>query len=80
MAYPRHCAFVRGDGYTTIPCRDEKLILPPNWDVDENRPVLASQILSHNIEDGGIVLIGGSNTGEKEASAAVNSAALDLVS
>ena len=80
MAYPRHCDFVRGDGYTTILCRDGKLILPPNWDVDENRPVLASQIRSHNIEDGDIVLIGGSNTGEREASAAANSAALDLVS
>lgn len=68
-----------GDGCTTIVCKNGKLILPPNWIVDERSPGLASQIRSHGTENGDVVLIGGSNTGIREAATAANSAALKLI-
>jgi len=69
-----------GDGCTTIICKDGILILPPDWDVEANRPALASQIRAHGVEEGDVVLIGGSNTGRRKAAAAANSAALELIS
>lgn len=68
-----------GDGCTTIVCRKGKLILPPEWDVDANTPEMASRIRSYGINDGDIVLIGGSNTDRTMAAAAANSAALELL-
>ena len=68
-----------GDGCTTIVCRNGRLILPPEWDVDANTPELASSIRSYGISDGDIVLIGGSNTDRTMAAAAANSAALELL-
>ena len=68
-----------GDGCTTIVCRNGRLILPPEWDVDANTPELASKIRSYGISDGDIVLIGGSNTDRTMAAAAANSAALELL-
>ena len=68
-----------GDGCTTIVCRNGRLILPPEWDVDANTPELASRIRSYGISDGDIVLIGGSNTNRTMAAAAANSAALELL-
>ena len=68
-----------GDGCTTIICKGGRLILPPDWDVDESSPSMSSQIRSHGIEEGDVVLIGGSNTGRREAAAAANSAAMELV-
>ena len=68
-----------GDGCTTIILRNGELILPPDWNIDEHSPGLASQIRAHGMEEGDIVLIGGSNTGRREAAVAANSAALELV-
>lgn len=68
-----------GDGCTTIVCRNGRLILPPEWDVDANTPEMASKIRSYGISDGDIVLIGGSNTNRTMAAAAANSAALELL-
>ena len=68
-----------GDGCTTIVCREGELILPPDWDVEENTPKLASQIRAYGISEGDIVLIGGSNTDRTMAAAAANSAALELL-
>ncbi len=42
-------------------------------------PELAAQIRSHGMEEGDVVLIGGSNTGMRDAAVATNSAALELV-
>ena len=52
---------------------------PPDWSIDEHSPELAAQIRSYGMEEGDVVLIGGSNTGRREAAAAANSAALELV-
>ena len=41
--------------------------------------MFASQIHAHGMEEGDVVLIGGSNTGMREAAVAANSAALELV-
>lgn len=68
-----------GDGCTTIICREGKLILPPDWDVEENTPELGAQIRGYGISEGDIVLIGGSNTNRTMAAAAANSAALELL-
>ena len=68
-----------GDGCTTIILRDGELVLPPDWSIDEHSPELAAQIRSHGMEEGDVVLIGGSNTGMREAAVAANSAALELV-
>ena len=68
-----------GDGCTTIILRDGELILPPDWSIDEHSPELAAQIRAHGMEEGDVVLIGGSNTGRREAAVAANSAALELV-
>ena len=76
----RNCALkVGADGCTTIVCEGGALVLPPDWDVDERTPELASQIRRHGISDGDVVLIGGSDTGPRMASAASNSAALALL-
>lgn len=69
-----------GDGCTTIVCRDGRLILPPDWNIDEKSPDMASRIRSYGIAEGDIVLIGGSNTGVREAANAVNTAVLELTS
>ena len=68
-----------GDGCTTIILRDGELVLPPDWSIDEHSPELAAQIRAHGMEEGDVVLIGGSNTGRREAAVAANSAALELV-
>lgn len=68
-----------GDGCTTILCKDGRLLLPPDWDVEENTPELGAQIRGHGISEGDIVLIGGSNTNRTMAAAAANSAALELL-
>ena len=68
-----------GDGCTTIVCREGVLMLPPDWNVDERSPQLASDIRRHGITDGDVLLIGGSNTGIREAARAVNSAMLELI-
>ena len=68
-----------GDGCTTIVCREGVLMLPPDWNVDERSPQLASDIRRHWITDGDVLLIGGSNTGIREAARAVNSAMLELI-
>ena len=44
--------------------------------IDSDR---AAQIRAHGMEEGDVVLIGGSNTGMREAAVAANSAALELV-
>ena len=69
-----------GDGCTTIVCRDGRLILPPDWNIDEKSPDMASRIRSYGIAEGDIVLIGGSNTGVREAANAANTAVLELTS
>lgn len=68
-----------GDGCTTIICRNGELVLPPDWSIDGNSPGMATRIRSYGISDGDVVLIGGSNTGIREAAAAANSAAMALV-
>ena len=68
-----------GDGCTTIILRDGELILSPDWSIDKHCPELAAQIRAHDMEEGDVVLIGGSNTGMREAAVAANSAALELV-
>ena len=68
-----------GDGCTTIILRDGELVLPPDWSIDEHSPELAAQIRAHGMEEGDVVLIGGSNTGRREAAVAANSAALELI-
>ena len=68
-----------GDGCTTIVCREGRLVLPPEWSIDDNSPSLAAQIHGYGVTDGDVVLIGGSNTGVREAAAAANSAALALL-
>ena len=70
---------VCGDECTTIILRDGELVLPPDWSIDEHSPELAVQIRAHGMEEGDVVLIGGSNTGRREAAVAANSAALELV-
>ena len=70
---------VCGDGCPIIILRDGVLILPPGWSIDEHSPELAAQIRPHGMEEGDVVLIGGSNTGMREAAVAANSAALELV-
>uniref|UniRef100_UPI0037DCF24E DUF4443 domain-containing protein n=1 Tax=Methanomethylophilus alvi TaxID=1291540 RepID=UPI0037DCF24E len=47
---------------------------PPDWSIDEHSPELAAQIRAHGMEEGDVVLIGGSNTGRREAAVAANSA------
>ena len=69
-----------GDGCTTIVCKDGELILPPDWNIDEKSPDMASRIRSYGIADGDVVLIGGSNTGVREAANAANNAVLELMS
>lgn len=69
-----------GDGCTTIVCKDGELILPPDWNIDEKSPDMASRIRSYGIAEGDIVLIGGSNTGVREAANAANNAVLELMS
>ena len=69
-----------GDGCTTIVCRDGRLILPPDWNIDEKSPDMASRIRSYGIAEGDIELIGGSNTGVREAANAANTAVLELTS
>ena len=76
----RNCAIrIGADGCTTIVCTEGSLILPPDWNLDERSPELASCIRRHGIEDGDVVLIGGSDSGPRLASAASNSAALALL-
>ena len=70
---------VCGDGCPTITLRDGEFILSPDWSIDEHCPELAAQIRSHGIEEGDVVLIGGSNTGMREAAMTANSAALELI-
>ena len=73
----RNCAIrVGADGCTTIVCREGSLTLPPDWDVDERTPALASQIRRYGVSDGDVVLIGGSDVSPRLAS---NSAALALL-
>ena len=74
------CAFKSsGNGFTTMILRDGELVLPPDWSIDEHSPELAAQIRAHGMEEEDVVLIGGSNTGMREAAVAANSAALELV-
>ena len=76
----RNCALrIGADGCTTIVCRGGALVLPPDWNIDEKSPALASRIRRYDIEEGDVVLIGGSDTGLRMASAASNSAALALL-
>ncbi len=76
----RNCAIkVGADGCTTIVCKGGALVLPPDWNIDEKSPALASQIRRYDVEEGDVVLIGGSDTGPRMASAASNSAALALL-
>ncbi len=76
----RNCALrVGADGCTTIVCRGGALVLPPDWNIDEKSPALASRIRRYDIEEGDVVLIGGSDTSPRMASAASNSAALALL-
>ena len=56
---------VCGDGCPTIILRDGELIPSPDWSIDEHSPELAAQIRAHGMEEGDVVLIGGSNTGIK---------------
>ncbi|MBR7152226.1 MAG: hypothetical protein IKD00_00570 [Candidatus Methanomethylophilaceae archaeon] len=68
-----------GDGCTTIFYRNDQLLMPPNWNVDENTPELSEQIRRYDLRENDLILIGGSNIGLRQAGAAVNSAMLDLV-
>ncbi len=48
------------EGCTTILYRDGKLLMPPDWDLDVNRPALASTIRSiEEMEDGDVIIVGG---------------------
>ena len=76
----RNCALrIGADGCTTIVCRGGALVLPPDWNIDEKSPALALQIRRYDVEEGDVVLIGGSDTSPRMASAASNSAALALL-
>lgn len=68
-----------GDGCTAIVCRDGRLLLPPDWDVDERSPALAAEIRGTGISDGDVVIIGGSDVRRRYAIASAVSAAFALL-
>ncbi len=48
------------EGCTTILYRDGKLLMPPDWDLDVNRPGLAGIIRSiEDMEEGDVIIVGG---------------------
>ncbi len=76
----RNCALKIGaDGCTTVIYRNGKLLLPPEWDIDEKSPDLAAQIRRYPLSEEDVILIGGSDADLRMASKASNSAALALL-
>lgn len=48
------------EGCTTILYRNGRLLMPPDWDLDVNRPGLASTIRSiEDMEEGDVIIVGG---------------------
>ncbi len=68
-----------GDGCTTWVMENDRVIMLPNWNVDENDPNVASVIRnSTNMNNGDVLIIGGGGN-EQVAKRAAGFAALELV-
>lgn len=68
-----------GDGCTTWIMEDDRIIMLPNWDVDDNDPQVAVAIRNAtNMRNGDVLIIGGGST-ERIAKRAAGLAALELV-
>ncbi len=68
-----------GDGCTVIICREGRLLLPPDWDVDGRSPALAAEIRRAGINEGDAVIIGGSDVRRRYAVSSAVSAAFALL-
>lgn len=66
-------------GCTTLVINDGKVMLPPDWSIDENNPDLAKAILGMKIvDDGDAIIIGGAEDQNTAINAALT-AAFELV-
>lgn len=62
-------------GCTTLILADGKILLPPEWSVDEHMPAVSEQIRSANIAvDGDAIIIGGADEQMVAINAALNAA------
>lgn len=70
---------VGADGCTTIVLRDGNLMVPPDWNMDEQTPEIAYTIRKEsNITEDDVIIVGGGGRAEIAISAAL-SAAFDLI-
>jgi len=70
---------VGADGCTTIVIKDGNLMIPPDWNLDEKSPDVAYEIRKNTgITQNDIVIIGGGDSPQLAAEAAVN-AAFELI-
>jgi hypothetical protein len=66
-------------GCTTLIVKDGKVLLPPDWSIDDNNPDVAKAILGMKIvENGDAIIIGGADDQNTAVNAAL-SAAFELV-
>ena len=65
-------------GCTTLVVKDGKIILPPDWSIDDNEPELAASIRAIGIAEGDAVIIGGADDKGTAINAALT-AAFELI-